>query len=691
MATRKSMLLRIAVALPTIAIGTLTAATPSMAASVATWDKVAQCESTGNWSINTGNGYYGGLQINMQNWQSYGGTAYASRPDLATKQQQILIAEKILADQGAGAWGCAPGTGLDTDKSQPYPDPPAAPSVSVSQLVGDQSGAVFLSASASGSGGASLSTQFFVDGRAVGSDTGSNPVVVWDTTSVAGGTHQVTAVTTASNAGGSASTTSSAVAASVENYSMMSTSSVTDKAGTVHVFRINQGNGHLTDSYRPKGGKWAAQDLNTKAGFTYAQAGAPAAVVDNSGGIHVFTRKADDGSLIETVDYKGDNNWGEEILNYRANYTYAMSDSPAAVVDKTGGIHVFTRKANDGSLIETVDYKGDNNWGEEILNNRANYTYAMGGSPSAVVDNSGGIHVFTRKANDGNLIETVDYKGDNNWGEEILNNRANYTYAMSDSPAAVVDKTGGIHVFTRKADDGSLIETVDYKADNNWGEEILNYRANYTYAMGGSPSAVVDNSGGIHVFTRKANDGNLIETVDYKGDNNWGEEILNNRANYTYAMSDSPAAVVDKTGGIHVFTRKADDGSLIETVDYKADNNWGEEILNYRANYTYAMGGSPSAVVDNSGGIHVFTRKANDGNLIETVDYKADNNWGEEILNNRANYTYAMTGSAAATVDATGGIHVFTQKPNDRDLIETVDYKGDNNWAEQALTGQTGA
>ncbi|MFE5580252.1 hypothetical protein, partial [Kitasatospora sp. NPDC056531] len=99
---------------------------------------------------------------------------------------------------------------------------------------------------------------------------------------------------------------------------------------------------------------------------------------------------------------------------------------------------------------------------------------------------------------------------------------------------------------------------------------------------------------------------------------------------------------------------------------------------------------SPSAVVDNSGGIHVFTRKANDGNLIETVDYKADNNWGEEILNNRANYTYAMTGSAAATVDATGGIHVFTQKPNDRDLIETVDYKGDNNWAEQALTGQTG-
>ncbi|MFE4397988.1 MULTISPECIES: FG-GAP-like repeat-containing protein [Streptomycetaceae] len=91
------------------------------AASVSTWDKVAQCESTGNWSINTGNTYYGGLQISLANWQHYGGTAYAARPDLATKRQQILIAEKILADQGAGAWTCAPGTGLATDHANPYP------------------------------------------------------------------------------------------------------------------------------------------------------------------------------------------------------------------------------------------------------------------------------------------------------------------------------------------------------------------------------------------------------------------------------------------------------------------------------------------------------------------------------------------------------------------------------------------
>ncbi|WP_189766577.1 transglycosylase family protein, partial [Streptomyces xanthochromogenes] len=98
------------------------ASAPANAASVETWDKVAQCESTGNWQIDTGNGYYGGLQISLATWNAFGGQAYAAYPHQATKKQQILIAEKILAGQGAGAWGCAPGTGLSTDKAKPYPD-----------------------------------------------------------------------------------------------------------------------------------------------------------------------------------------------------------------------------------------------------------------------------------------------------------------------------------------------------------------------------------------------------------------------------------------------------------------------------------------------------------------------------------------------------------------------------------------
>jgi len=85
-------------------VAALSAAAPSHAASVSTWDRVAACESSGNWSINTGNGFYGGLQFTTSTWLAYGGAKYAPRADLATKAQQIAIAEKVLAGQGPGAW-----------------------------------------------------------------------------------------------------------------------------------------------------------------------------------------------------------------------------------------------------------------------------------------------------------------------------------------------------------------------------------------------------------------------------------------------------------------------------------------------------------------------------------------------------------------------------------------------------------
>ncbi|MFD0330051.1 transglycosylase family protein [Streptacidiphilus monticola] len=96
------------------------AATSAHAASVSTWDKVAQCESTGNWSINTGNGYYGGLQFSASTWAAYGGTQYASTADRATKAQQIAVAEKVLASQGPGAWPvCGPRAGLSQNSGSP--------------------------------------------------------------------------------------------------------------------------------------------------------------------------------------------------------------------------------------------------------------------------------------------------------------------------------------------------------------------------------------------------------------------------------------------------------------------------------------------------------------------------------------------------------------------------------------------
>ncbi|CAL9507126.1 hypothetical protein SUDANB6_03569 [Streptomyces sp. enrichment culture] len=87
-----------AVAAPLMAAGNASAATASE------WDAVAQCESGGNWSINTGNGYYGGLQFSASTWAAYGGTQYAATADQASKEQQIAVAEKVLAGQGKGAW-----------------------------------------------------------------------------------------------------------------------------------------------------------------------------------------------------------------------------------------------------------------------------------------------------------------------------------------------------------------------------------------------------------------------------------------------------------------------------------------------------------------------------------------------------------------------------------------------------------
>ena len=79
-------------------------ATASSAQASTVWDRVAACESGGNWSINTGNGYYGGLQFSDRTWDGFGGERYAATANRATKAQQITIAQRVLAVQGPGAW-----------------------------------------------------------------------------------------------------------------------------------------------------------------------------------------------------------------------------------------------------------------------------------------------------------------------------------------------------------------------------------------------------------------------------------------------------------------------------------------------------------------------------------------------------------------------------------------------------------
>ncbi|MET8582155.1 transglycosylase family protein [Streptomyces collinus] len=101
-------------------LGLLAATGNAAAADDGVWDRIAQCESGGNWHINTGNGYYGGLQFSAGTWRAYGGSAYAPTADQASRGAQIAVATKVQQAQGWGAWpvcsgragatGAAPGS-----------------------------------------------------------------------------------------------------------------------------------------------------------------------------------------------------------------------------------------------------------------------------------------------------------------------------------------------------------------------------------------------------------------------------------------------------------------------------------------------------------------------------------------------------------------------------------------------------
>jgi hypothetical protein len=86
------------------AAATVLLPTAAHAATDAQWDRVAQCESGGNWHDNTGNGYYGGLQFSAQTWSSFDTDHYAARADLASRSEQIDVANRVLRREGWGAW-----------------------------------------------------------------------------------------------------------------------------------------------------------------------------------------------------------------------------------------------------------------------------------------------------------------------------------------------------------------------------------------------------------------------------------------------------------------------------------------------------------------------------------------------------------------------------------------------------------
>ena len=126
-ARRGATLAAVTIAGVALSASAANAAVPS-ATSSTVWDSLAQCESSGNWGINTGNGYAGGLQFSPSTWAAYGGTGSAAS---ASREQQIAVAERVQAGQGWGAWpSCAAKLGLSggavAPQSVPVPQAPAA-------------------------------------------------------------------------------------------------------------------------------------------------------------------------------------------------------------------------------------------------------------------------------------------------------------------------------------------------------------------------------------------------------------------------------------------------------------------------------------------------------------------------------------------------------------------------------------
>lgn len=162
----------------------LLGATGASAATGTTWDQVAECESGGSWSENGGNGYYGGLQLSQANWEKYGGREYAETADQASRNQQIAVAEKVLADQGIAAWPtCGLLAGLSKDSASAGVDTGVAsgtPSTSASDSSGS-SDSSNSSDSSSGSNSSDSSDSSGLLDPVSGSSADSSPSASTDT------------------------------------------------------------------------------------------------------------------------------------------------------------------------------------------------------------------------------------------------------------------------------------------------------------------------------------------------------------------------------------------------------------------------------------------------------------------------------------------------------------------------------
>ncbi|MFH0180003.1 transglycosylase family protein [Streptomyces cacaoi] len=154
----------------------LLAASGASAADGTVWDKVAQCETGGSWSADEGGGEYGGLSLTQKDWEAHGGLGYATSPDLASRSQQIAVAQKVLAAEGIGAWGtCGLTSGLTQENGALSVDTGVADDSSDSSDSSGSSGLSDLSRGLSGSSGSSTGDDSSTDSSDSSTDSSSSP------------------------------------------------------------------------------------------------------------------------------------------------------------------------------------------------------------------------------------------------------------------------------------------------------------------------------------------------------------------------------------------------------------------------------------------------------------------------------------------------------------------------------------
>ncbi|MEY9966641.1 hypothetical protein ABIA33_004706 [Streptacidiphilus sp. MAP12-16] len=464
--TRRNTLLA---ALAAAAVSTLPilAAGPSHAASVSTWEKVAQCESGGNWSIDTGNSYYGGLQFSLSTWDAYGGQQYAAYPNQATEDQQILIGEKVLAAQGQKAWPtCGPAAGLGADTTPPFPTaPPTSPPPAPAPALGDKGSVLGLGTSPT----AYTFTRDAVTGHLQVTTLGPGGWATKDLTSSVG---------TPVSAGG-------APAAFVQ------------QGGTVGAVTADAANGHLQITFLSTAGAWATADLTASVG-TPVTGGALSTVVAPDGTLYIFSRgSTNSGHLSATYLSGTGGGWATADMTTMVGTPASAGGAPSTFLQTNGTLGVTTADSANGHLQITYLPKGGN-WATSDLTASVG-TPVTGGALSTVVAADGTLYIFSRGSTNGGHLSATYLNTSGTWATADMTNQVGTPASAGGAPSTFLQTNGTLGVATADAANGHLQITYLPKG-GNWATSDLTTSVG-TPVTGGALSAMTDADGTLAIYS----------------------------------------------------------------------------------------------------------------------------------------------------------------------------------------------